>query len=232
MEAAATVRRAMKIDPVRPLDRNILSDSARRNAINHFYEGSVDGMVSSGRKGHRVGMAYAFDAEGGWKGNAPLYQIWLGKGPLESPQDNAIEGFRLKKSTWLKWKAGYVKAVRAAQAMIPRRLRARGLTQKSWYDLLVSIAEGKPVDAPAIVKRARPVQDRSRTVAAALPTKTPTSFVLDVVNDSGLASATGGQRKLNTAISIRRTFFRRNLEKGFMSDAKFIARNYPWASVK
>jgi hypothetical protein len=53
-----------------------------------------------------------------------------------------------------------------------------------------------------------------------------------VVNGSGLASATGGERKLESAISARRRFFMQSLDKGFYSDAKFVAKYHPWASVK
>jgi hypothetical protein len=49
---------------------------------------------------------------------------------------------------------------------------------------------------------------------------------------SGLALATGGASKLASAITIRRAFFLRSMQKGLYDDARFIARNYPWAAVK
>lgn len=230
MEAAATVRKAMQLQPVRPPTAAQISLSARRKAVARFYDGgAIGGSINVSRRRGVPGMAWLVRKDLGRA--QPLYLLWDGAGQLPAPVDHQGRGTRVSDANWAKWKAAYSRAIAYARKQEQARLGARGLTQKSWFDLITKIADGEPMNTPALVMRARPVKGGSRTVAAAIAAQTRTSFSLSVVNDSGLAVATGGQRKLNTAISIRRKFFLDSLNKGFLSDASFVARNYKWAAV-
>lgn len=110
-------------------------------------------------------------------------------------------------------------------------MEARGLDAKSWMGIIEKLGQGQG-GAPDFVRRARPVNGKSRTVSFAATDGAGTSSpVVVITNTSGLASATGGERKLASAISVRRKFFENSLERGFFERTEFVARNYPWASV-
>lgn len=233
MEAAATVRRASQLDPVKPLPRQELTLRAREQIIKRFGSGDYVGTVNkfTGNRSKKRGSGYGWLVNRSIARVMPMGKVWDG-GRLNTPSDNNGDGWRTNDVQWSKWKQQFAEAAQRERAAIAARVGARGLTQKSWFELMIKIASGEPVVAPDSIMRARPVKGGSRTVAAAVPTKTPSSFSLAVVNDSGIAVSTGGQRKLNAAIQIRQAFFLRSLERGFYSDAKFIARNYKWAVVK
>lgn len=227
MEAAATVRKAMQLQPVKPKSEGEIIKSARNRAVSSFYDGGAIGGSINIKKGV-PGFAWLVDKRVGRA--RPLYLMRTGDG-LPMPMDSQGTGTHLLDSDWFKWREAYIRAVKYAAKMQRARLGARGLTQKSWFELLVKIANGEPVNVPDAVMRARPVKGGSRTVVGVIASQASASFSLTVVNSSGIAAATGGQRKLNTAISIRRKFFLDSLNKGFLSDARFIARNYKWATV-
>lgn len=231
MEAAATVRRAMQLQPTRPVSTEKIRETSRRKFAGKFYDGGgVGGSINSSMRKGVLGQAWLVRMDIGKA--LPLYPTgWDGRGKIPAPIDHQGQGNRVTDAQWSKWRNALTRGVKAAERLAVERIGARGLTQKSWFELLLKIAKGDPVNAPAAIMRARPVKGGSRTVAAAIGNKTPSAFALTIVNDSGLAVATGGQRKLNSAISIRRAFFMRSLEQGFYTDAKFVARNYRWASV-
>lgn len=233
MEAAATVRRASQLQAVRPLPADELRLRARESVVKRFQDGSIIGSVNkfTGRRRNKWGEGFAWAINGTTAKARPVGLLWDG-GKLPTPTDHTGQGWRLSDAEWAGWKAAFTRAAARSAKVEQARLGARGLTQKSWYELMLKIASGEPVTGfSATIQRARPVKGNARDIAAAVGVKSPHGYTLDVVNASGIAVATDGQRKLNTAISIRRKFFLNNLEKGFYSDAKFVARNYKWAAV-
>jgi hypothetical protein len=233
MEAAATVRRASQLQPVKPLPTAELRLRARESVIKRFSDGSIGGSVNkfTGKRKSKYGGGFAWFVDKTTARVRPVGDVWGGQS-ITAPQDHTRKGWRLNDAEWAGWRGAFTRAAQREKATVAARLGARGLTQKSWYDLMLKIASGEPVTGFSdTVRRARPVKGNSRDIAAAVGVKNNGGFELTVVNASGLAAATGGQRKLNSAISIRRKFFLRSLNQGFLSDAKFVARNYPWATV-
>jgi hypothetical protein len=142
-------------------------------------------------------------------------------------------GWRVKDEDWAKFKQLWAKDQEDTKKRIKDRLAARGITARSWLEIIDKLQSGEAEGIPDFVRRARPISNRSRTIAGVIATGERTNnFELTVLNFSGLASATGGERKLESAISARRRFFMQQLDKGFYSDAKFVAKYHPWASVK
>ena len=163
----------------------------------------------------------------------PVGVVWNGRSLPSTVLDHSGRFWRVQAEEWRSFKHAFSVAVKRAPEAVRARIGARGLTQKSWYDLMVKIASGEPVVGFSdTVRRARPVKGNSRDVAEANGYAYPSGFILTVTNSSGITAKTGGQRKLNSAIAFRRQFFANNLTRGFYNDARFVARNYPWAKVK
>jgi hypothetical protein len=142
-------------------------------------------------------------------------------------------GWRVKDEDWARFKQIWAINQAKVKDRIKDRVAARGITARSWLEIIDKLQSGDAEGIPDFVRRARPISNRSRTIAGVIATGERTNnFELTVVNGSGLASATGGERKLQSAISARRRFFMTNLDKGFYADAKFVAKYHPWASVK
>jgi hypothetical protein len=139
----------------------------------------------------------------------------------------------VKDEDWNNFKRLWYEDMKDTDDRIKDRLAARGITARSWLEIIDKLQSGYAEGIPDFVRRARPISNRTRTVAGVIATGEKTNnFELTVVNGSGLASATGGERKLESAISARRRFFMNSLDKGFYSDAKFVAKYHPWAVVK
>jgi len=142
-------------------------------------------------------------------------------------------GWRVKGDDWAKFKQLWSKDQEDTKKRIKDRLAARGITARSWFEIMDKIEHRSGEDIPEFIRRARPISEKRRTVLIVASNGEKTNnYELTMVNGSGLASATGGERKLESAISARRQFFMQNLDKGFYSDAKFVAKYHPWASVK
>jgi hypothetical protein len=142
-------------------------------------------------------------------------------------------GWRVKEDDWNNFKRTWYEDMQDTDDRIRDRLAARGITARSWLEVIQKLQSGDAEGIPDFVRRARPISNRSRTIAGVIATGERTNnFEITVLNFSGLASATGGQRKLESAISARRRFFMQHLDNGFYSDAKFVAKYHPWASVK
>lgn len=141
-------------------------------------------------------------------------------------------GWRVKNEDWQKFKQLWKDDMADTKKRIQDRLSARGLTAKSWMEIIEKIHGADTSGVPDFVRRARPISNKSRTVAAVLETGANTSsFSLTVVNGSGVAAAAGGARKLQSAISRRREYFMRNVKEGFVFGAKNLKAKYPWANI-
>jgi hypothetical protein len=142
-------------------------------------------------------------------------------------------GWRVRDEDWAKFKQLWAKDQEDTKKRIKDRIAARGITARSWLEIIDKLQSGDAEGIPEFVRRARPISNRTRTVAVVIATGEKTKyFELTVVNVSGLAAATGGERKLESAISARRRFFMQSLDKGFYADARFVAKYHPWAVVK
>lgn len=226
MEAAATVRRAMQMQ-----QSSTVSDVRRRGLLKgvaQFTEGgTIGGSTSVGKRSKVFGRQWMIRRD---IGRVMPMSKWEGK--LSPMRDHTGEGWRAKDSDWMRFKAAWARDMIETKKSIAARVGARGITAKSYYDILLALNTGSEPVAAAYVKRARPISGRSRRVGFAHVFGEYTGVPLVVVtNTSGVAVATGGQRKLESAISIRRAFFMRAMKKNFFDDAKFVARNYPWAKV-
>ncbi len=222
MEAMAIVLSAMTIGKTKKFSDDEIEESARRRALRRF----PTGAINSGKRGGVRGRAFAVI-------NAKARRLYdMEENGYPAPIDSVGKGAHLTDAEWATWKSEYVAACERAKKSAVDRKAARFLTAKSWFELMVKIAEGGDVKGYRdAIKRARPVGGKSRDVVAAVPMKTGTLFSLTVVNSSGIVIANNGQRYLNTAIARRRKFFLNSLEKGFLSDAKFLQKYYPWAVV-
>lgn len=225
-EAAATVRRAMQL-----VDSSNVSDVRQRalkSGVASFREaGSFGGTTSIGKRSRVYGQQWMV----GVRGRPPM-PMGLWRGGLGALQDHTGLGNRATDADWTRYKAMWAKDAAETKKMIAQRVGARGITAKSYFEILVKLNSGQTDGVAAFITRARPISGRNRPVAFVGGTgEGGPSYTLTVVNTSGVAVATGGQRKLNSAITIRRKFFMDSLDRGFFNDARFVARNYPWVKV-
>ena len=142
-------------------------------------------------------------------------------------------GWRVADADWQKFKQLWKDDMDDTKKRIKDRLSARGLTARSWMEIIEKIHGGDTSGIPDFVRRARPISNKSRTVAAVVETgKNTSSFQLTVANGSGVAVAAGGAAKLAIAIARRRAYFMRNVKEGFVFGAKNLKAKYPWARVE
>ena len=249
-EAAEIVRKAMSMQKHSKI-AEVKARALRKGVASFRIAAGFGGTTNvSNRKG-QLGRQWMVGRKGGkpmpmgiWAGNlSPLLdgqkspgtkgkRLNRSKNGTRVFKSKHSDGWRAPASDWAKYKQAWAKDIEDTKKRIKDRLAARGITAKSWLEILDKIHGSDSGSVPDFVRRARPISNKSRTVAAVVETgKGSSQFQITVVNASGVAIAAGGARKLASAISIRRAFFKRNMEKGFMFDAKFIARNYKWAKV-
>ncbi len=230
-EAAATVRRAMQM--VKSSKVTAVKERALKKGVARFRTEGVGGSVDVGKKS-RFGQIWMVGAAG--NGFTVPIGEWDGSlGPLQDHQraTGGADGWHTSDANWTMVKAAWAANARETKKKIQAKLGARGITAKSWYEILQKIGAGDPsAGVPAYVQRARPINGISRGAGFAVATGEGTSqFQITVINTSGTAIATGGERKLNAAIAMRRAAFMNAMNKNLFFDAKFVARNYPWAKV-
>jgi len=227
MEAAATVRRAMQfVESSKPSD---VRERAMRKGVADFRTspGSFGGTTNVSRRKGEFGRQWMVGLRGG--GAKPM-SLWSGN--LSALRDHTGQGWRVPDTDWARYKAAWNADAKRTREAMKAKLGARGITAKSFYEILVKLNSGSTDGVAAFVTRARPISGRNRPVAFVGGTGEGSSqYNLTVVNTSGVAVATGGQRKLDSAITIRRKFFMDSMQRNFFFDAKFVARNYPWAKV-
>lgn len=142
-------------------------------------------------------------------------------------------GWHVKNEDWQKFKQLWKDDMADTKKRIKDRLSSRGLTAKSWMEIIEKIHGADTSGIPDFVRRARPISNKSRTVAAVVETGANTpNFQMTVVNGSGVAAAARGADKLASAISRRREYFMRNVREGFVFGAKNLKAKYPWARVE
>jgi antitoxin component of MazEF toxin-antitoxin module len=230
MEGVAVIKRAMQmVGKSQPAAKIELS--ARESIIKRFGSGKQAGSVNrfSNKRGAEGGFAWLINRTNGKV--MPMGRVWSGEA-LGTPADRNGGGWETSDERWLEFKRQYYDAAKKEKQVVSARLGARDLTKKSWLELMQKVAGTEPVKLDQRIMRATPVKGGSRTVASALGAKSGSSFTLTVANDSGIAAKQDGQRKLLTAIQIRRAFFTKSFERGFYSDAKFLARNHKWLKVE
>lgn len=224
-EAAATVRRAMQ------MQKSSSVDSVRRAAtlkgVAKFTEGGpIGGTTSVGKRSKVFGRQWMVRRD---IGRVMPMSLWEER--LAPLKDRTGQGWHARDADWMRFKAAWARDIAMTKKSITAKLGARGITAKSYFDILVALNTGAPV-AASFIQRARPISGRMRQVGFAQTFGENTSQPMVVVtNTSGVAIATSGQRKLNSAISIRRAAFMKAMEKDLFFDMKFVARNYPWAKV-
>lgn len=226
-EAAATVRKAMEF--VTSSKASEVKARAIKSGVASFRElGSFGGTTSVGKRSKIYGQQWMVGMRGG-----KVMPMGRWNGSLGALQDHDGSGWRAKDADWNRFKSMWAKDVKDTKQSIKDRQGARGITARSWAEILIKINNGQTDGLAAFVMRARPISGKTRTVAFAASTgEGSSSFSLTIANTSGVAVATGGERKLASAITIRRKFFMDSLDKGFFNDAKFVARNYKWVSVQ
>ncbi len=225
-EAAATIRRAMQFFASSKVSD--VKNRALKSGVAEFREaGSFGGTTSIGRRSSVYGQQWMV----GVRGRPPMpMSLW--SGGLGALQDHTGQGNRATDSDWNRFKSMWAKDATKTKQAIKDRAGARGITAKSWFDILVKLNSGQTEGVASFITRARPISGRARPVAfVGGQGEGSANYQLTVVNTSGLAVATGGERKLASAITIRRKFFMDSLEKGYFDDAKFVARHYPWVKV-
>lgn len=226
-EAAATVKKAMSL--VKSSRIADVKAKAMRSGVASFrdYEASFGGTTSVGKRSKQIGRQWMVGMDGG---KVMPMSLWNGTlGPLT---DHTGYGWRANNEDWARYKAQWNKNAKKVRESIKARVAARGLTLKSWYDILLLLNSNQAATVSAFAQRARPISGKTRKVGFAMELGGGSAQPQVVItNTSGIAIATGGERKLASAIASRRKFFRDSFEKGFYTDAKFIAKNYPWAKV-
>jgi hypothetical protein len=226
-EAAATVRKAMQFVTSSTVSK--VKEQALKKGVSRFSaDGRIGGSTSVSKRSSKFGQQWLvrYDIAA-----ALPMSIW--SGTLNPLADHTGQGWRVSDADWNRYKFGWARDMKDTALDIKARVGARGLTAKSWYEIIKAIGAGDSVgNVPAFVQRARPISGRSRGVGFAVSTGDNTSqFQLTVINTSGIAVKTGGERKLASAITIRRKFFLDSLKKNFFFDARFVAKNYKWAKV-
>ena len=262
MEAAAVVRRAMQLVAFSKVSE--VRDRATRKGVASFRPSSMTPFGGTTNVGKRNGDQYRqwmvgrkpangskfaksnVMPMGYWRGgfNAPAdgqrSSGNKGKKLTRSPNKTRIykrrqsNGWRAPDADWAKFKAAWSQDVADTKKRIKDRVGARGLTAKSWLDIIIKLHAGDSMSGiPDFVRRARPIaSQKQREVTDVYQNGQGTSsYTLTVENDSGIAIATRGQAKLDSAISIRRKFFVNSLKKNLYDDAAFVGRYYPWAKV-
>ncbi len=225
-EAAATVRRAMQF--VASAKVSDVKAQALRKGVSRFSaDGRIGGSTSVSKRSKKFGQQWLIRYD---LAKALPMSIW--SGTLAPLADHTGQGWRVSDQDWARYKFGWARDMKDTALDVKARAGARGLTAKSWFEIIQKIGAGGDVGIPSFVQRARPISGRSRGVGFAVATgdNTP-SFNLTVINTSGIAVKTGGERKLASAITIRRKFFMDSMKKSFFFDARFVAKNYPWAKV-
>ena len=250
-EGAAIVRKAMSFQKHAKI-AEVKARALKKGVASFRIAAGFGGTTNVSQRRGEFGRQWMV----GRKGGKPMPMgMWDGK--LSMPRDgkrssgttgkklqrskNGVNKIRTKRQTngwyapaadWARFKSAWAADAADTKKRIADRLAARGLAAKSWLEIIDKINAGNN-DVASFIRRARPISNKSRTVAGVVQTGEGSSaYQMTIVNASGIAVAAGGQRKLATAISIRRKFFIDKLRAGFFDDAKFVARNYKWASVK
>jgi hypothetical protein len=227
-EAAATVRRAMQMQKSSSVAQ--VKKDALNSGVSRFPgdDGRIAGSTSVAKRSRIFGRQWMIRYD---IARVLPMSIWSGKlGPLAN---HTGQGWRAIESDWTRYKAAWARDVVETKRNIQRRLGARGLTAKSWLEIIEKIGAGEAQGIAEFIRRARPINPAKRRPTGFASTKGEgnANVQVTVINTSGLAIAAGGERKLASAITIRRKFFMDSFNKGFLSDARFVARNYPWAKV-
>ena len=229
-EAAATVRRAMQMVTSSKVSQ--VKARALKKGVARFRDEGIGGSTNVG-KNRIFGQQWLIGAASSG-GVLPMGAWSGGLGALQDHQKatGGTLGWHTSDANWMMFKAAWAKDARDTKKAIQAKLGARGITAKSWFDILQRIGNGVVAEAPAYVQRAQPISGRTRQVGFAIETGANTSqFQLTIMNTSGTAIATGGERKLAAAIALRRGAFMNAMSKNLFFDAKFVARSYPWAKV-
>ena len=250
MEAAAVVRRAMQMVAYSKVSE--VRERALRKGVASFRIGAgFGGTTNVGKRSSEKGRQWMVGRRGGkpmpmghWDGNlGPLMdgkkssgtkgkKLTRSKSPIYKRRKS--NGWRAPDADWAKFKAAWTQDIADTKKRIKDRVGARGLTAKSWMDIIIKLHAGDNMSGiPDFVRRARPIaSQKQREVTEVYHNGQGTShYTLTVENDSGIAIATRGQSKLDSAISIRRKFFVNSLKKNLYEDAAFVGRYYPWAKV-
>lgn len=225
-EAAATVRRVMQMSRAGSVSK-IKKSAAIAGMTRKEYDpkGTLRLNIGTGRRGGTLGMVWGFNAN---TQKAFALGVWDLKNKTyisRRPKTGRFSHVSITAQGLWRGKMDDVKQE------TERRLAARGIDAKSWLGIIEKLGTGQAV-APEYVRRAKPIRKAPRVVAFAGTEGANTSSPAVVIaNTSGLSIATGGEKKLEAAITARRNAFRIAMGKGLFSNAAFIARNYPWASV-
>lgn len=225
-EASATVRRAMSM--VKSSNVSEVRARAMRKGVARFEGGGkIEGSTNVSKRRGKFGQQWLINM-----GTARVMPMSIWGGTLVPMAAHTGQGWRTSDEQWGLFKRAWDSNLKDVKLDMKAKVAARGITAKSWYDLLIKLNSGQTDGIAAFVTRARPISGRNRPVVFVGGTGAGTSqYTLTVTNTSGVAIATNGARKLASSITIRREFFRRNMEQGFFFDAKFVAKNYPWVKV-
>lgn len=129
---------------------------------------------------------------------------------------------------WTTWRG----LERTAKKAETEHLAARGLTRKSYTDLIRQIGAPEALrKVPRYVVNARPIGRRRDVSHSRESGRLSPRYVLTTSNGSGLAISTQGHRHMRWAMANRAAFFRRAIKQGFVDDARFLQRNFRWARV-
>ncbi len=117
-------------------------------------------------------------------------------------------------------------------------LRARGVTTKSWVEMLEAIpgqtleaTAPKSANVPSFVKNALSRRGPRRQGFAVVGESTSGPYTVTCINTSPIAVKRGGQQKIEAAIRIREGAFIQALRHGVFDDAKALAQHYPGLTV-
>ena len=213
-EAAATVNKVLEMSKSRASVSKVKDKGWRRVYGRVDNGGKIVLTTNSGRRGGQRDFVWG-KADGQKAFPIGLLSNKRLTGPMQKKMGGTLVGV---------WAGEANDAKHEMDAMV----NARGLTQKSWYAIIEKLAAGT-YNVADFIRRARPVKGNSRTVGFAATTGENTSSpVVTIANTSGLAVITGGERKLQSAISIRRAFFMRNLRTGMFATFEKASRAYPF----
>ena len=105
MEAAATVRKASQLSPVKPLPVSELRTRARESLLVKFGEGSMGGSVNkfTSRRLKKNGAGFGWLVNRATARVMPMGMVWPSPGAQAAPQPHNGQGWRTGDAQWNHW---------------------------------------------------------------------------------------------------------------------------------
>ncbi len=226
MEAAAVIKTAALMH--KPAKAADVRKQARRRVMSRIDDGSGQLItINSGKRGGTPNRIWYRDSWGHWH----IVGTWSGGNRLPS------DGWHLPNGQWSEVKRLWKSELNDAREEITAALRSRGLTIKSWVQILdalnLPLQQVAPISKPipSYALNAMPRSGKPYKNGTVSETEAPGYFLLETTNTSPLAIKLDGARKIEAAIRNREGAYRNALKHGVFESASETAKRYPGIEV-